>query len=69
MTFGDLPRFVRERGAPRSADWAAMEQYDLVVPSSQKGGPNALTVRLDRYGPNGEHDSASVDVGMIEVMR
>ncbi len=69
-TFGQLPRYIREVGGPPlGADWASVEEYDLIIPFSQPAGEQELTVTVDRYGPNGERESASVVVGTIEVVR
>lgn len=69
MTFGNLPRYLREHGPAPGVPWASVEEYDLVIPSSQPAGEQALTVTVVRYGPGGEQTAASVEVGTIVVVR
>lgn len=69
MTFGNLPRYLREHPAPAGQAWASMEEYDLIVPSSQPSGGQTLTVTVTRHDPGGVQVQASVDVGTITVLR
>jgi hypothetical protein len=69
MTFANLPRYLRDVGAPQGRPWVSVEEYDLVVPSSQKPGEQRLTVTVVRHGPNGERTSASIEAGTITVVR
>ncbi len=69
MTFANLPRYLRDHRPPVGQPWASVEEYDLIVPSSQAVGEQVLTVTVTRFGPGGVQTKVSVEAGTIRVIR
>ncbi len=67
LLFGNLHSYLERYGAPLEFDWHLVEEYDLLIPSSHPTGNHTLTVTVSPLASEDDPETASVDVGQIQV--